>query len=85
MAISKRDIGKKMPNTPLLASIVSMGKVISAGQQRVFENRRVSLTRKFSSKLDVNGKIHLFAVSGKQVFITVSTGVLELNILFISY
>lgn len=50
-AISVRDIGRNMPNTPLLASVVKATGIMEA--ETFFENMRGSFAHKFASKPEV--------------------------------
>ena len=50
-SISERDIGKNMPNTPLLAAVVKVSGMMEP--QEFFENMHGSFAHKFASKPEV--------------------------------
>lgn len=50
-SISQRDIGKNMPNTPLLAAVTKIAGLMDA--ESFFENMRGSFAHKFASKPEV--------------------------------
>ena len=50
-AISVRDIGRNMPNTPLLSSVVKVSGIMEA--DAFFENMRGSFAHKFAAKPEV--------------------------------
>ena len=50
-AVSEKNIGRNMPNTPLLASVVKVSGIMEA--EDFFENMRGSFAHKFASKPEV--------------------------------
>ena len=50
-AISQRDIGRNMPNTPLLAAVVKVSGIMAA--EAFFDNMSGSFAHKFASKPEV--------------------------------
>lgn len=50
-SVSLRNIGRNMPNTPLLASVVKVSSIMEA--ETFFENMRGSFAHKFASKPEV--------------------------------
>jgi len=50
-AISMRNLGRNMPNTPLLSSVVKVSGIME--EEAFFENMRGSFAHKFASKPDV--------------------------------
>ena len=65
-AVSMRNLGRNMPNTPLLSSVVSVSGMMEA--EAFFENMRGSFAHKFASKPDVlEGNMNAIRDAWKEV------------------